>query len=113
MKLFDLSSEIKIKEWLQQKSEPGYVPPVAPDKTTTGKQYETYLLDEIKKLIKKAGNETGEKRKSTMSKANSLEIQLLASLEQSDYNMMANQMEKVILKYKNEYLLGDQKKERG
>ncbi len=55
MKLFDLLSEIKIKEWLKRKSEPGYVPPEAPDETTTGKQYESYLLDEIKSLIQKAG----------------------------------------------------------
>lgn len=108
MKLFDLLSEIKIKEWLKRKSEPGYVPPESPDESVTGKQYESYLLDEIKALIQKAGKETGVRRREIMSKSNTLEIQLLASLEQGGYNMMAAQMEKIILKYKNEYLWSDQ-----
>ncbi len=109
MKLFDLLSEIKIKEWLKRKSEPGYVPPEAPDETTIGKQYESYLLDEIKSLIQKAGKETGVRRREIMSKSNALEIQLLASLEQGGYNMMAAQMEKVILNCKSEFLWSDKK----
>lgn len=104
MRLFDLLSEFKIKDWLKKREEPGYEPPPSPEKTELGQPYESFLFDEIKALIIKASAETGDVRKKTLTKVTSLEIQLLASLEQGGYNMMAGQMEKNILKLKSEYL---------
>ncbi|MCC3860668.1 hypothetical protein [Pseudemcibacter aquimaris] len=104
MRLFDLLSEFKIKDWLKKRQDPDYIAPPSPDKTELGQPYESFLFDEIKKLIIEASEYQGEERKKRLSKVTSLEIQLLASLEQGGYNMMATNMEKNILKLKSEYL---------
>ncbi len=101
MGIFDILAEMKIAEWLKQPEEQR----VKNDEKLEPKQsYEMYQLDQIKLLIEKAATESGDTRKQTMRRVNSLQIQLLVSLEQGGYRMMAQEMEKRILRHKLKHL---------
>ncbi|MTI09382.1 hypothetical protein [Curvivirga aplysinae] len=101
MGILEFLAELKINEWIKQ---PTTQRAVNVHKELPKKTYEGHLLDQIKELIKKASAETADKRKATMMSANNLQIQLLISLEQAGHFQMARETEKVILKYKMQYL---------
>ncbi len=104
MGIFDFLSEIKIKDWMKRRESADYIVPEPVEKTDLGKPMETFLLDDVLALIALAGKQKMEDRKVTLKKINNLEIQLMASLEQAGYRLMAKQMEETILKAKAEHL---------
>ena len=61
------------------------------------------MLEDIKALIEQAENEPPEKRKNTEQKARNLEIQLLASLENEGFNLMAQMTAEQIREHRKKH----------
>ncbi|MCW9033239.1 MAG: hypothetical protein OQJ97_03395 [Rhodospirillales bacterium] len=103
MGIFDILSEAKIMDWLKRKEEPDYQPPPKVEKTELGESAESYMLGDIKALIKEAYEATDEtERHKILAKANNLEIQLSASFEMAGYNLLAKRTQETIREYKKE-----------
>ncbi len=89
MGIFSVIAEAKILDWLRRKKTGEIQDPEPSATATASKSYQSYLLEDIKRLIEQAAGEPAEKRRETEQKAQELEIQLLASLENEGLNLMA------------------------
>ncbi len=102
MNILNMIAESKILEWLKKVNQPGYKP-TPPVEKEPKRFYEDYLLDDIKGLIAKAYQEKdNQKRKELLEKANNIQVQLVMSYEHQGYNLMAQNIQNSIQKYKNE-----------
>ena len=105
MSIFNILAEAKILEWIKRKKSGETIEPEKAEETLKIKSVESYMLEDIKALIEKAQNEPPEKRKVTEQKAKDLEIQLLASLENEGFNLVARMNEEQIREHRRKHKL--------
>ena len=103
MSIFSIIAEAKILDWTRRKKAGEIVEPETAVESLRIKPIESYLLDDIKALIEQAENEPTEKRKVTEQKARNLEIQLLASLEKSGFNLLVKMNEEQIEEHRRKH----------
>lgn len=103
MSIFWKIAENKIKEWLDKPEE-------EKQKTVTevsvkdSRPYESYLLDDIFKLIRESVNKPDKEREVILKKAYEMEIKLLMSYENSGFPLMARITSERIREYKASHL---------
>jgi len=100
MSLFSVICEAKIQDWFKKK-QAGEVEPVENPLTIDQvKSSESYLLEDILRLIELARLENCNVRESMLQKAKEMEIQLLMSLENEGYTLMAQMTAETIRQHK-------------
>jgi hypothetical protein len=88
--IFQILTEAKIREWQNRSEEEKAA--AASAEFQPSSSYEKQLLDEIIGLIKSAKNVSQENAARRLSSAESLEIQLMASLEKQGLNLTARRI---------------------
>nr|WP_320048717.1 hypothetical protein [uncultured Desulfuromonas sp.] len=102
MSLFSVICEAKIQDWFKRK-QVGEIQPVENPLTIDQvKSSESYLLEDILRLIEQARFENGNAREIMLRKAKEMEIQLLMSLENEGYTLMAQMTAETIRQHKVE-----------
>jgi len=102
MSLFSVICEAKIQDWFKRK-QAGEVQTVENQVTIDQvKSTETYLLEDILRLIEQARLEECNEREILLQKAKQMEIQLLMSLENEGYTLMAQMTAETIRQHKVE-----------
>ena len=103
MSIFSTIAEAKIQDWFSRKNS-GEIEESEPLTTSDNiKAAETYLLEDILQLIEQAGFEDPEQRAATLKKTREMEIQLLATLENEGYNLMAQMTADTILEHRKKH----------
>jgi hypothetical protein len=103
MSIFSILAEAKILDWIKRKNSGEIIETEQTEEPLKVKSVESYLLDDIKALIEQAASEPEEKRKITEQKAKDLEIQLLMSLENEGFNLVARMNEEQIREHRRKY----------
>ncbi len=102
MSLFSVICEAKIQDWFKKK-QAGEAQPVENQVTIDQiKSSETYLLEDILRLIEQAHLSDCNTREIMLHKAKEMEIQLLMSLENEGYTLMAQMTAETIRQHKVE-----------
>ena len=102
MSLFSVICEAKIQDWFKRK-QVGEIQPVENHVTIDqAKSSESYLLEDILRLIEQARLEDRNTREALLQKAKEMEIQLLMSLENEGYTLMAQMTAETIRRHKVE-----------
>ncbi len=103
MSIFSIIAEAKIQDWFRRKNA-GELKQPDPDLTIDkAKCAESYLLEDILRLIKQANEEHSEARDILLQKAKEMEIQLLTTLEKDGFYLMAQMNAETIREHKNLY----------
>lgn len=103
MSIFSILAEAKILDWLRRKKSGEIIEREETIEPLKTKSIESYMLEDIKALIEQAENEPLDKRKNTEQKARNLEIQLLASLENEGFNLMAQMTAEQICEHRKKH----------
>ena len=103
MSIFSVIAEAKIQDWFRRKSAGELPPPETIETIDTVKSSETYLLEDILLLIERASVESTEARDLMLQKAREMEIQLLATLENDGYNLMAQMTAETIREHRKKH----------
>ena len=103
MSIFSIIAEAKIQDWFRRKSSGEIKEPENIETIDNIKSFETYLLDDILLLIEKAETGKPEERKSLLQKAKYMEIQLLQTLENDGYYLMAQMTAETIRDYRKKH----------
>jgi hypothetical protein len=99
MNIFWKIAENKISEWLNKpEEEKQKAAPVVSIKES--KPYESYVLEDIFKLIDESADKLDDERDILLKKAYDMEVKLLMSYENSGFPLMARATSERIQKYK-------------
>jgi len=102
MSIFWKIAENKINEWLnkseEEKSEPA---PRIPIKES--KPYETYVLEDILRLIEQSADKPEDERNEMLEAAYNMEIKLLMSYENSGFPLMARSTAERLYQHRIKY----------
>ena len=104
MAMFDTLAEMRMREWFRRPAAERAQTPAPPPEESS---FEGHLLNEIKTLIETAATQQGAARAETLKKAGGLEIQLLVSLENGGYRLLARDTQKAILRHRMRCLDAD------
>ena len=103
MSIFSVIAETKIQDWFRRKNSGEIKETEVVETIDNIKSFETYLLDDILLLIEKAQNAEPEERKAILQKAKNMEIQLLQTLENDGYCLMAQMHAETIMEHKRKH----------
>lgn len=103
MSIFSILAEAKILDWIRRKKSGEIIESGTIENPLKAKSVEGYLLEDIKALIEQAENEPPQKKEITEKKAKDLEIQLLASLENDGFNLIARMNEDQIREHRRKH----------
>ena len=103
MSVFSIIAEAKIQDWFRRKSSGEIIEPENFETIDNIKSFETYLLDDILLLIEMAKRKNPEEQNTLLQKANNLEIQLLQTLENDGFYLMAQMTAETIREHRKKH----------
>ena len=103
MSIFSILTEAKIQDWFRRKSSGEIKESENVETIDNIKSFETYLLDDILLLIERSANVNPDERKILLQKANNMEIQLLQTLENDGFYLMAQMTAERIRKHRKKH----------